>query len=238
MGDLPGPELKPMSPALAGRFLTVPPGKSQDFHLNSDSHLRLLCVCCSPDQGFSIFFLEEVGAGLCSVHGGIGDFPSIICSLSLPTPISILYLPTSTTAWGLSPSEALVGELGATGHSSLWVTLGGVSSICFFSSKKVCWGFLSFAVFSGRVILLLSLYWHFSILWAGEETDGCGQYTTFNQQSGKRCREIHWTDKGTREHQSRERNIALCLWTSTLTVPTFPVLLHLVKLSNCQPTCP
>ena len=38
MWDLPGPGLEPMSPALAGGFLTtVPPGKPQEFQLNSVS---------------------------------------------------------------------------------------------------------------------------------------------------------------------------------------------------------
>ena len=33
MRDLPGPGLEPMSPALAGRFLTTaPPGKSQKYN--------------------------------------------------------------------------------------------------------------------------------------------------------------------------------------------------------------
>ena len=35
MWDLPGPGLEPVSPALAGGFLTTaPPGKSLDFSLN------------------------------------------------------------------------------------------------------------------------------------------------------------------------------------------------------------
>ena len=55
MWDLPGPEVKPMSPALAGRFLTTgPPGKSKIsyflIHLLAriylwlqDQYLRHLC---------------------------------------------------------------------------------------------------------------------------------------------------------------------------------------------------
>ena len=54
MWDLPGPGLKPMSPALAGRFLiTVPPGKSSNgfiFNLDkvpffSEMLLRKIFVC-------------------------------------------------------------------------------------------------------------------------------------------------------------------------------------------------
>ena len=36
-GDLPDPEIKPMSPALASRFFTTePPGKPKPEHLNRD----------------------------------------------------------------------------------------------------------------------------------------------------------------------------------------------------------
>ena len=37
MWDLPGPGLKPVSPALAGRFLTTTPGKSLMFDLDAKS---------------------------------------------------------------------------------------------------------------------------------------------------------------------------------------------------------
>ena len=43
MWDLPGPGLEPVSPALAGRFLTTaPPGKSPHLFLNTDSKLYKL----------------------------------------------------------------------------------------------------------------------------------------------------------------------------------------------------
>ena len=43
MWDLPGPGLEPVSPALAGGFLTTaPPGKPPDFHL---THFWALVGC-------------------------------------------------------------------------------------------------------------------------------------------------------------------------------------------------
>lgn len=65
-----------------------------------------MCVML-PTPGLSFFLLQEGGASLCSVREGIGGF-------CFP-PISVLYLPTSTLAWVLSLSEALWGELSATG---------------------------------------------------------------------------------------------------------------------------
>ena len=39
MWDLPGPGVEPVSPALAGRFLTTaPPGKSQELFLKNDQN--------------------------------------------------------------------------------------------------------------------------------------------------------------------------------------------------------
>ena len=41
MWDLPGPELEPTSPTLAGGFLTTaPPGKSENYNLNGGWHLQ------------------------------------------------------------------------------------------------------------------------------------------------------------------------------------------------------
>ena len=40
-GNLPGPGMEPMSPALAGRFLsTVPPGKSLNFFFNNKKYFQ------------------------------------------------------------------------------------------------------------------------------------------------------------------------------------------------------
>ena len=57
MWDLPGPGLKPVSPAMAGGFsTTAPPGKShlayfyspwKEYTLGSTSSQELFCGCCS-----------------------------------------------------------------------------------------------------------------------------------------------------------------------------------------------
>ena len=45
MWDLPGPGLKPVSPALAGGFLTTaPPGKSLQFLIIMNNAVMIICV--------------------------------------------------------------------------------------------------------------------------------------------------------------------------------------------------
>ena len=52
MWDLPAPELKPVSPALAGGFLTtVPPGKPQNY---------LFVVCCCEMLTMNVSHLSNV----------------------------------------------------------------------------------------------------------------------------------------------------------------------------------
>ena len=77
MWDLPGPGLEPMSPALAGGFLTIaPPGKPQNslYILNNNllsdvsfanifsqfvaHHLIRLTVSFTEQRGFWFFFLD------------------------------------------------------------------------------------------------------------------------------------------------------------------------------------
>ena len=57
MWDLPGPGLEPVSPALAGRFLTTaPPGKSRKFLILMRPNFLIFCFCCcSVDCDFIVF---------------------------------------------------------------------------------------------------------------------------------------------------------------------------------------
>ena len=67
MWDLPRPGLKPISPALAGRFLTTaPPGKSQ-WQVWCNSYLCFNAVCHFL-AAFKIFFLVLVFSNLVMLH--------------------------------------------------------------------------------------------------------------------------------------------------------------------------
>ena len=69
MWDLPGPELEPMSPALAGEFLTTaPPGKSKIdfFHTKNYArgYQRIYIHSCGTsvnDGSLGLFFSGECG---------------------------------------------------------------------------------------------------------------------------------------------------------------------------------
>ena len=72
MWDLPGPELEPVSPALAGGFLTTaPPGKSQAIIFDLQKLLQLNIVCLQFNTN------EDLNGTYCKrspftlfVHGG------------------------------------------------------------------------------------------------------------------------------------------------------------------------
>ena len=72
MWDLPGPGLEPVSPALAGRFLTtVPPGKS----------LKLLVIIVATEMTTSFFNHIRWMGGLCLVMGGFDHTISLKAQL-------------------------------------------------------------------------------------------------------------------------------------------------------------
>ena len=84
MWDLPGPGLEPVSPALAGGFLTTaPPGKPTDAYLNIClSHCSPVClflyfisqnnyadqVICFSSLGGSLSYREEMLSGQAFSH--------------------------------------------------------------------------------------------------------------------------------------------------------------------------
>ena len=66
MWDLPGPGLEPVSPALAGGFLTTPPpGKSHSLEfcateINSEEELYVLTLEVMYDIFIIVFFKKQV----------------------------------------------------------------------------------------------------------------------------------------------------------------------------------
>ena len=81
MWDLPGPGLEPVSPALAGRFLTtVPPRKSKIFYFSNFILFFILCYCSAPfgllPPSFS-FFCWGFVLRCCNCFNYIFIFPNI-----------------------------------------------------------------------------------------------------------------------------------------------------------------
>ena len=65
MWDLPGPGIKPVSPALAGGFLTTaPPGKSMEqWTLDCGSGYMIVCICQNTKlytkKGFTVYYINN-----------------------------------------------------------------------------------------------------------------------------------------------------------------------------------
>ena len=74
--DLPGPGIKPMSPALAGRFLTTgPPGKSRLILIN----YNCVCVCLAARSCLNLCDLMNSSQPDSSVHGDPISYLIFLC---------------------------------------------------------------------------------------------------------------------------------------------------------------
>ena len=101
MWDLPGPGLEPVSPALAGGFLTTaPPGKSQDCVFDSIllRHHFLFSVCQMKKLGQRIKTFSSGWANSWLLEGQL-----VSCAPQNPWG-------AESTAWQLAPSELLLNK--------------------------------------------------------------------------------------------------------------------------------
>ena len=101
MWDLPGPEIEPVSPALAGGFLTTaPPGKSWGFCLRAKNH-------CPHGTDFLVLWCDFIhclwglGVKVLTQHCGWFKMAQVASSL----PYSLLFFPSSSIQpWSYYPA--------------------------------------------------------------------------------------------------------------------------------------